>query len=161
MPWHLRDLDYPLPLQVSASLVWLADSGTQQILYAMGVQGQSFFAASGDNGSHNAPGPFCNAFYSSYTTQNSLSGVTLVNDLALDNVTVVGGTLWASRRGQLRLPWNASIPWSDGSSSTGGSGGGILSGDDILNFGVPIPTYQWFALEGNKNGASNAWQRPA
>ena len=134
------DPGYPLSLQLSASLTWLSDPMTQQILKTMAAQGQSFFVASGDTGSYNSSSSGCQQI--TFTVQSG--GMTFANDLALDTVTAVGGTLWAAAPDG-EIVWNSSVSWSNTTSGTAG-GGGIVTG-------VPIPPYQ---VGFTSNGASSS-----
>jgi len=131
------DSGVPLSLQLSASLNWISDPAAQQIVTAMAVQGQSFFVASGDIGSYNAPGSGCQPSYSQY----GYDGINYYNDIALDNVTVVGGTLFATASG---APYGeGEIAWSTSSTlsswpylfANDASGGGII-------IEIPQPGYQ-------------------
>jgi subtilase family serine protease len=135
---------YPLSLQLSASVSWVADAATQQILASMTMQGQSFFLASGDTGSYGASSSGC-------TTSPFLgtsAGLFWESDLALDFATFVGGTLWAAAP-YGEISWNSSTSWAN-SPAGWASGGGIIAG-------VAIPVYQNQLVPGiaaNGNGAS-------
>jgi hypothetical protein len=140
---------YPLPLQIGSSLAWLADPNAQPILKTLAVQGQSFFTASGDEGAYNAPG--CGSF--SGTVQSGSETLTYIN--LLDDVTVVGGTLWTASQGalynesEIGWSWQSSWPPLQGSSATSASGGGIITG-------VVLPSYQnGFATNGASSTSRN------
>jgi hypothetical protein len=140
---------YPLPLQISSSLAWLADPYAQPILKTLAVQGQSFFAASGDEGAYNAPG--CGSF--SATVQSGGETLTYIN--LLNDVTVVGGTLWTASQGapynegEIGWSWESSWPQLQGSSASSASGGGIITG-------LPLPSYQnGFATNGASSTSRN------
>ncbi len=141
---------YPRPRQISASLNWLADPMTQQILRTMAMQHQSFFTSSGDYGAYQdqSPGASCAARTFCYTVGPN----TYCNNIGLATATLVGGTLFSASPG---APYDeAEIAWSPSGSLPGwpylaanqSSGGGIIAD-------VAAPPYQaGFAT----NGASAA-----
>lgn len=116
----------PLINQISSSWFFNTDANTQQTLYQLALQGQTFLQASGDQG--------------------AISWSTDPGDIrSLDAVTVVGGTT-------LTLNTPAGLPASYGSETTwnanaqGASGGGIAAN-------VNIPTYQT-GINMSSNGGS-------
>ncbi|MGO9933732.1 MAG: protease pro-enzyme activation domain-containing protein [Steroidobacteraceae bacterium] len=142
---------YPLPLQISSSLALPVDGNAQPILKTLAFQGQSFFAASGDEGAYNAPGPGCGSF----STTFSSGGTTLTYLNLLDDITVVGGTLWTASSGapysesEIGWSWQSSWPQLSGSSANAAGGGGIITG-------VPLPGYQsGFATNGASSTSRN------
>jgi hypothetical protein len=142
---------YPLPLQISSSLALPVDPNAQPILKTLAFQGQSFFAASGDEGAYNAPGPGC----ASFSTTFSSGGTTLTYLNLLSDITVVGGTLWTASSGapynesEIGWSWQSSWPQLSGSSAQAAGGGGIITG-------VPLPSYQnGFATNGASSTSRN------
>ena len=121
---------YPLPSQISSSLAFPADANAQPILKTLASQGQSFFAASGDEGSYNASGASCATLPPTFSS----GGVTLTYLNLLDDVTVVGGTLWTASSGapygesEIGWSWQSSWPELSGSSTAFAGGGGINHG---------------------------------
>ena len=116
----------PLINQLSSSWFFNTDANTQQALYELALQGQTFLQASGDQG--------------------SVSWSKDPGDIrSLDAVTVVGGTA-------LTLNKPAGLPVSYGSETTwnangqGASGGGIAAN-------TTIPSYQT-GIDMTKNGGS-------
>ncbi len=106
--------------QASSSWYFAIDGNTQQIVNAMAAQGTSFFVSSGDGGGYI---------------------VSASNLVALDNLTVVGGTI-LSMNGS-GVSYASETTWSDGN---GASGGGFA--------GVPIPGYQQGVDMTQNNGST-------
>ncbi|MGY4434976.1 hypothetical protein ACVWWO_007453 [Bradyrhizobium sp. F1.13.1] len=116
----------PLINQISSSWNFRTDANTQQALYELALQGQTFLQSSGDQG--------------------AVSWSTDPSDIrSLDAVTVVGGTA-------LTLNTPAGLPTSYGSETTwntngqGASGGGIAANTNI-------PAYQT-GINMTQNGGS-------
>ncbi|MGZ5037242.1 MAG: protease pro-enzyme activation domain-containing protein, partial [Usitatibacter sp.] len=130
--------NYPRPRQISASLNWLSDPMTQQIVKTMALQHQSFFVSSGDLGAYQdqTQGANCAAWPVCYTVGPN----TYCNDLGLTVATLVGGTLFSASPGapydESEVAWSpsGSLPGWPGLSSNTSSGGGVMN--------VPAPPYQ-------------------
>ncbi len=120
----------PLINQISSSWFFLTDSNTQQALYELALQGQSFVQASGDQGA------------SSWGTDPGD-----IRDL--DAVTVVGGTT-------LTLTGAPSVYGSEttwNANGNGAGGGGIAAN-------TPIPAYQTGIDMSKNNGSTSKRNLP-
>jgi hypothetical protein len=116
----------PLINQLSSSWFFSTDSNTQQALYELAIQGQSFLQASGDQGAV------------SWTTDPA-------DIRSLDAVTVVGGTtLTINRPAGLPATYGSETTWN--TNNQGASGGGIAAN-------TTIPSYQT-GIDMTKNGGS-------
>ena len=116
----------PLINQISSSWFFVTDANTQNALYELAIQGQSFLQASGDQG--------------------SASWATDPGDIrSLDAVTVVGGTALTMNEPVGGPPsYNAETAWNI--AAQGAGGGGVAAN-------TSIPTYQK-GIDMTKNGGS-------
>ncbi len=120
----------PLCNQLSSSFEYGSDSGTQQQLATIAAQGQSYFAASGDNGAYGS------------SPDNSLAG---------GPQTMVGGTTLTMNG--LGLSWASETTWNEGSGKI--SGGGIVS---LAPGG--IPDYQQGISMATNGGSTTSRNAP-
>ncbi|MDA9405829.1 hypothetical protein XH80_03335 [Bradyrhizobium sp. CCBAU 45384] len=116
----------PLINQLSSSWFFSTDANSQQALYQLALQGQTFLQASGDEG--------------------AVSWSTDPGDIrSLDAVTVVGGTtLTLNTPAGLPVTYQSETTWN--TNGQGASGGGIAANTNI-------PSYQ-VGIDMSKNGGS-------
>jgi hypothetical protein len=116
----------PLINQLSSSWFFSTDSNSQQALYELAIQGQSFLQASGNQG--------------------AVSWTTDPGDIrSLDAVTVVGGTtLTINRPAGSPATYGSEATWN--TNNQGASGGGVAAN-------TAIPSYQT-GIDMTKNGGS-------